>query len=455
MPKQNPDVELANKLIKKRRDVYDKFYKYYNGVHALNYASEKYIHKFLERLKWLNANMCKRVVNAPVSRLEVIGFAAEDKEIVKQAWAIWKRSKMPLQSKSIFREAYRTGRGYCLVWQDVVTKKARLYPQDAKNCRVWKDGETGEAIKAAKLWHENKKWFLTLYYPDRIEKYETKAYFGKQTAAPSTPESFLPRQIKGENFPLANPWGRVPLFEFQPFEGESFLTDVIPVNDSLNKTLADIEVGKEYNTIRQRYTAGVVFDRDEETGRPVITFKHDDSIWSADDPEAKFGEFSDVDLEKFLKVAAETKQTISQVTGVPAHFFNLGTGDYPSGEALETAESPFVSIVEDGQLAFGETFGEAMAFALEIEKALKPDVALEVQWTDAGRPGLTKRLTQAAIKKTLGVSTKQILSELGYSEDQITQFEKDNREASSALGDTLGRIFDGGGSNAPDDSLPN
>ena len=461
MAKPNPDISLAFATISEKRKKLEKFYKYYKGEHAMNFASDKFINKFLERLKDLNANMCKRVVHAPVSRLEVLGFASEDKEITKKAWAIWKRSKFPLHSKVVHREAYRTGSAYVLVWQDSGTKKAHLYPQESKNCQIWKDGETGRTTKAAKMWKEGKQWFLTLYYPDRIEKYETARYYGNGldktvssngAGIPANAGAFKPREIKGEVFPLPNPFGIVPLFELSPLENESILSDVIPINEALNKDIANISVGGEYNTIRQRYTAGVIFETNPEDGRPIITFRHDDSIWSSDDPEAKFGEFSDVDLEMMLKVAAQTTQRIAQVTGIPAHFFNLGTGDFPSGEALETAESPFVSIVEDGQLSLGEGWSESMGFALAIEAALPIQTPLEVQWTDAGRPGLTKKLTQGAIKKSLGVSTKQVLSEIGYSEEQIKQFAQDNRDESSALGNTLGKIFDAGGDNLDDDS---
>lgn len=444
MAKPNPDIRLSFSEISKRRKLFTPFYDYYEGRHALNYASEKYLNKFLDRLKDLNVNLCKRVVNAPVSRLEVINFASETKEIAKKAWEIWKRSKMPLKSKEVFREAYRTGSAFVLVWQDPITGIAEFYPQKANLCKIWRDSETGKAIKAAKLWRENKRWFLTLYYPDRIEKYTTGAYFTNLTSYPTSAEIFKLRTDAGRN-PMPNIFGKVPLFELAPLEGESILSDVIPINKSLNKTVADIQVGLEYNTIRQRYTAGVIFETDPQTGRPLIHFKHDDSIWSADDPEVKFGEFADVDLEKMLKVEAETKQRVAQVTGIPAHFFNLGTGDYPSGEALETAEAPFTSIVEDAQLSFGESWGEIMNFALAIELVLKVDSPVEVQWQDAGRPSLTKRLNQGVIKKSLGVSTRQVLSELGYSEQQIDGFLVENRHAATALGQTLGKLFDAGG----------
>lgn len=452
MPNQNPDVKLAYNAIAKRRSTFEKFYKYYKGEHGLNFASDKYLEKFLERLQNLNVNLCKRVVNAPVSRLEILGFASDDKAVTESAWTIWKRSKMPLKSKGVHREAFRTGRAFVLVWVDPKTKKARIYPQSADTCHVWRDSETDEVTKAAKVWRDAKKWRLNLYYPDRIEKYETGAYFTSATGKPTSSEVFtLVKSTNREPNPVANPWGIVPIFEFMPLEGESFLSDVLPINDDLNKTVADIAVGREYNTIRQRYTAGVVFESDPETQKPIITFKHDDSIWSADDPEAKFGEFSDLSLEPFLKTEAQIKLRVAQVTGIPAHFFNLGTGDFPSGEALETAESPFVSLVEDAQLAFGETWGEVLSFCFQIDRALPGELELEITWTDAGRPGLTKKLAHAVIKQALGVSPETYLAELGYTIEQIKQFSKDNKARSTALGSTLGAIFDRGGASLSDE----
>lgn len=445
------DLEKALSAISKSRVKYQPFYRYFNGEHELNFASEKFRNKFGKRVQKLTDNLCKVVVNAPVSRLEVIDFAKENAEVGSEAWALWKRSKMPRISKSVHREAFKTGDAYVIVWLDRAGR-ARFDFQKASSVRVWYDEETGEISRGAKIWTEQADgkgsvYYLTLYYPDRIEKYVSK---NKLTLFPTKANQFEPRDVDGENFPLENPFGRVPVFHFSATESESLLGDVIPLQDALNKTLADIMVGAEFNSIRQRWATGIQFEVDEMTGKPVIPFEYDDSIWEASEPEGKFGEFSDLALEPYLKTASEFRQEIARVTGIPAHYFNLGTGDFPSGEALRTAEARFIALIEDAQLAFGETWAQAMDFALRLESSVdlvlgdNADEPFEVRWRDAAPSSLTEQLSDALLKRELGISLEQILGDLGYTEKQIADFARAKETEVDELGDVLGRAFDAG-----------
>jgi hypothetical protein len=436
---QKADIKKAlTKISRQRLDLED-YYKYYKGEHRLNFASSKFRNKFGARLQSLKDNLCKSVVNAPVSRLEVINFADEQADITEKAWSVWKANSMPLQAKSVHREAFRAGYSFVIVWQDLATKKAKIDIQKSHSVCLFESEESNLVSMGAKVWMENEMWFLTLYYPDRIEKFVTVK---KSKDFPTKPESFVERG-DGETWKVENPFKLVPVFKFSATEDLSILDEVIPLNDALNKTFCDLMVGGEYNSIRQRFTAGIQYEKDEETGKPIIPYEHDDQVWSSESDTAKFGEFSDVELEQFLKTADSIRQEIARVTGIPAHYFNLNTGDFPSGEALRTAEARFISLIEEAQLSFGETWSKVIQFCLQIENDA-PDAQIEVQWRDAAPTSESEKLTNALAKQQLGLSAEIYLAELGYTEQQIVDSLNKQAEKQASLGESLGKIFDGG-----------
>lgn len=420
---------------------YKPFYDYYAGNHQLNFASDKFKNKFGARLQTLRENLCKTCVKAPVSRLEIINFLADKKNTENPAWKLWKKSKMPLHAGKVHREAFKTGDAYVIVWTDK-TGKARIYPQLASNITVWKDSETGEITKAAKLWLDGKFYKLTLYYPDRIEKYVS-------TVEGDT-ANFVPRQVPNEAFPLVHDFGRVPVFHFTYDEelddkGNSILTDVIPLNDTLNKSWADIIGAQEENMRRRRYVAGMQVEVDEETNKKINPFKNDDDIFFAADSETKFGEFSDANITEMIAVKQEAVKDIALVSGIPPSYFNLEqTGSAISGEALRKIEARFTAIVQDAQRSFGETWAEVISFALDIQNENSDALEIETQWTDASPVDESETLKNAQTKISLGWSYDQVQRDYGLTDQQIEKMKQENAAREDAKMQREQKFFDAG-----------
>jgi hypothetical protein len=418
------DIKPALERLQANQLKYKEYYDYYQGKHALNFASDKFKNKFGRRLQKLRENLCKIVVTAPASRLEVINFLADKKNTENPAWKLWKKSKMPLYAGSIHREAFKTGDAYIIVWKDK-NGTVRFYPQLAANMTVWRNSETGEIEKAAKAWAGSDGfYYLNLYYPDSIEKYVTR---GKQAVLPTNPGAFDQRHVQGEEFPLINPFGRVPVFHFrfdadmQDF-GSSLLADVIPLNDALNKSWADILGAQEENMRRRRYVAGMQVEVDEETNKKINPFKSDDDVWFADESEAKFGEFSDADLSQMISVLQEAIKAIALTSGIPPSYFNLEqTGTAISGEALRKIEARFTAIIQDAQRSFGETWGEIINFGLEIADKRSESLEIETQWSPASPLSESEILDIGLKKLSLGWSIEQIQRDYGLTDVQISK----------------------------------
>ena len=445
-----PQTDIKSALVRISANAfkYKEFYDYYEGRHQLNFASDKFRNKFGRRLQKLRENLCKTVVTAPASRLEIINFLADKKNTENPAWKLWKKSKMPLHSGAIHREAFKTGDAYVIVWTDK-DGNVRFYPQIAANMTVFRDAETDEITHAAKAWLGSSGfYYLNLYYADRIEKYVTK---GKCTTLPTDGKQFDIRRVSGEEFPLKNPFGKVPVFHFrfdadmQDF-GNSLLSDVIPLNDALNKSWADILGAQEENMRRRRFVAGLQTETDDETGKPINPYRPDDDLWMANE-EAKFGEFSDADVAQMIAVKQETVKDIALVSGVPPSQFNLeSTGAAISGEALRKLEARFISIIQDAQRSFGETWAEAISFALDASSQTGDKLEIETQWTDAAPVSESEVLDNAQKKINLGWSYEQVQADYGLSEATITKMRLENENRQTKRIEASAKFFDSGNS---------
>ncbi len=434
-------IALAKIAAKQRRVT--QFNRYYYGDHPFNFSSEKFTTKFADRLRKFRDNLCPTCVKAPADRLEVIGFSADRAtDVYKQSWAAWQYSQMPRLAKRIHRDAFRTGDAYVVVWLDD-EGKARIYAQDVRNCTVFYDMETGTVESGAKVWRGNDKYiYLTLYFRDRIEKYVTR---NVQSAGnmPTTSAAFVKRVIEGEEWPLPNPTGICPIFHFGL--EQSILADVIPLNDALNKSIADLLVSSEANSLRQRWAAGIAFEINPETGKQIIPFETAAQWFASNDPTGKFGQFDEGNLKNFTDAADFFVNQISSVSGVPKYYFKIEGGPLPSGEALRKAESRFISIVKDAQLDFGETWSRIMKFALEIDSVtLDKGVQLEMQWSPADVLSEDEKLTAGGKKKNLGVSESRILSEIGYTDDDIAKMKIENDAAAATAADNFNKTFSAG-----------
>ncbi len=435
------DIKAALAKMAVKRPIIEVFDKYYFGKHPFNFSSEKFTTKFADRLRKFRDNLCPTCVKAPADRLEILGFSSDKKsEVYNQSWAAWKYSEMPRLSKRVHRDAFRTGDGFVLVWADE-TGKARMYPENPSNCTVFYDLETGKVDRGAKLWRNGKFLYLTLYYRDRVEKYITK---NPQSAGnvPTTAAAFVKRSIPGESWPLPNPIGVCPLFHFGL--ETSILNDVIPLNDALNKTIADLLVSSESNSLRQRWTSGLAYEINPETGKQIIPFENASQWFAAKDFEAKFGQFPEGDLKHFLDSADFFVDQVSSVSGIPKYYFKLEGGSMPSGEALRKAESRFTALIKDAQLDFGETWAQIMRFALEADSTPVKTEAIETQWSPADPMSENEKLDAGAKKKNLGVSETRILSEIGYSDADIEAMQTENADKAAAAADNFAKSFSAG-----------
>jgi hypothetical protein len=460
------DKSTALEVLRERFPVYRRFREYYYGKHELLFTSRQFEAEFRRLFQKLSDNLCALVVDTMADRMSIIRFHTPDEEDeekllqdrdVQQVRRIWTRNRMDRRSDEVHKEGLLAGDSYVIVWpsRDDL-RQASIYPQSSEWIVPEYDSETpGQFRWAAKIWcirvrrgkSSTYVYRMNLYYPDEIRKYVTAATESAQF--PDNGGAFKPFQVDGEpDSVIVNPYGIVPVFHFANNSsvgavGVSELEVVLPLQNALNKALADMLVAMEFASLPARWATGIQIEVDEE-GNEKAPFKTgQERFYHAASEAAKFGEFSAADLPQFLSVHESFRIEIARVSGTPLHYMLLAN-DPPSGEALKTLESRFEKKIRNRQEAFGETWEEVLQFAGRIETGRTDFPRVVPAWSDPAPVTEKSRMETLEIKKRIGVSQKQLLREMGYSETQAERIFEESLEESRSLGEAALASFDRG-----------
>ena len=426
--KMNQHIEQAIDNFRNNASRYEKTERYYRGEHNLAFASEKFQNTFGTLFREFALNLCPVICDALRDKLKVTGFSIDQSKTKSAALRtelkrIWQRNRMAIRSGEIHKEALKNGDAYVIVWPGS-DGEAMIFGNKATSCTVVYDDEIpGRIVWAAKYWRMTDNRFrLNVFYPDRIERYVSTA---KNEGFLPDAKGFAPFIESGsDSFILENPYGIVPVFHFANnadigMPGVSELEAAIPVQDGLNKSVLDMLVAMEYSSFRQRWAAGIELQEDEATGAVVEPFKSGvDRLWTTQNPEARFGDFQAADLNQFLNVKDGFRADMASVTGMPLHYFSQHTQGFPSGESLKKSETRFLAKVRDRQEAFGQIWADVMEFAAGCEGSGSGNRLLTM-WEDPAPLTEHEFLENLLIKKQLGISAEQSLSEAGYGDGDL------------------------------------
>jgi len=469
MPIEQAQVDWAVAAFKDASVDYSRFRRYYQGKHDLGFATPKFNQTFGSLFSSFAYNRCRPVVDALANKLKVTGFQvsmldagnlaivapADGEALTEKAMTLWRLSGMAQREGEVYVESALTGDAYGVVWYDadppLGTGLPRIWPNKAEMMRVKYDDD-GRIILAAKSWMipegsgpDSKKRRLTFYTPTEIVRLITvgtsEAELAKQLGEYTLVQevNFLGQTVLN---PVTHDLGRVPVLHFAnnaPMLGEngiSELQDVIPLQDALNKAIADMLVAMEYNAFPQRWVTGVEQPDLDDEGNPVIPWKQGPGhIWFSTEKDASFGDFAVADPGKFLAVQNQFDGNIARVSQTPLHHLLLD-GDFPSGEALKTAEAPFTSKTGDRQRSHGATWAEGMAMVFWLA-GIKEPLLIDVDWQSAEPRSQREQAEIGKIMADAGVPIEIAAKVMGLDEQDLAAMsvatEEKNASRATAL----------------------
>lgn len=352
--------------------------RYYDGQFDLPWVRDDAVKaEYLSLLHRSRSNFLRLVVNACAERSTVQGLRlpGDDEAADSETWDIVLRNGLDHWLPVAFRAALVQRRSFLSVWYD--GDRARIAVEDPQQAIVeYVPGDRSRRAAGLKLWVDDwtTEQHADLFMTDAIHHFRwgrgAGGLMGWYERRESTP----------------NPLGVVTLVPLvnQPQmrrDGVSELEDLIPVQDRINQTLFNRQIAEHLTAFRQKWATGMEIPVDPESGEPVQSYVAAiNSIWLADNPQAKFGQFDATDLANYHKTIEQDLEHLSVMSRTPRHVF-MHQGQAPSGDAMKSDEAGLVAKVKGNWKSFGSSIREALALARRIEGHETP-LASELVWAD-------------------------------------------------------------------------
>lgn len=422
------DVTLGAEVVDlftARQPNYDRYRAYMDGTHAVELTDR--MREFLRVPEnHFSANLCPVVVDAMADRLIVTGFESDDEPA---AWAqsVWEYNRMDETHRQIHHIAGAKGDAFLIADWDPDGQSPTFRVNEPDLVRVKYDpADLTRMLWAAKRWRTAvSETRLNVYWPDRIEKYLGGASFDGWRRFSEDGDAVWPVPW---TMPDGEPIG-VPIVHFAnrrqaDRHGISELRDLVPIQNAINKTLVDLLMSADTQGWPQRYTVNA-----KSPSGALKTYPG--AIWDIkpqDDRGAQVGQFEAAALEPIAGTIQDLVGLAAGITRTPQHMFELAT-NYPSGEALKTAESGLVHKVIDRQVAHGNSWEDVLYLGLRIANAngfpVDEGATFATLWAEPHTRNEEAFMRALESKQRLGVTQEQIWREMGYDQGTIERMKAD------------------------------
>lgn len=418
--------------LRKQAECFESMDAYYRGEpKRLPWMPEQAQQDLKRLIALTRANYMGLVVDSMVERMQIEGFAVNDSDFADKAtWDIWQANNMDAGSDQILLESAIGGQAYALVAPNPArADRPLIFPEHPSQAIVAYVPGTGRRQRAAglKVWKDEwtGKTLATLYLPDVLFKFETEKALVEGTV---TQPNWVPRT--GEDFRQVNELGVVPLIEVPNNPrllsgGVSEIADVIPVQDRVNKTLADRMMTQDYGAFPQKWATG--FPSEDENGNPQRVNVGKDRMVTSEVEETRFGQWDAAPLDPYSLAKREDVKDIASRTRTPAQYL-LGEMSNVNGETLKASESGLVSKVRQRQRTAGEGFEDIARLARRAAGLGGEDEAMETKWRNP-EFRTEGEMTDALVKmSTLGVPQEALWERWGASQQEIQRWKAQRME---------------------------
>lgn len=442
----------------------EKYRDYYNGDQELVFGTEKFKAVFGDAFKDFRDDWCGVIVDAVLDKLRYQGVRigakgpASDADVEgtprpsengdtppttdpttdpmsEEIWEILENNDIDLMQADVHEGALVEGRSYAIVWPDTELK-IRVDANRANMVRIRRaDDDPRQVVYAIKRWlSPSGQTMVNVYTKNAIYKYEepwtgtppdpSLVGLDAQTPIAPTSLSWQRRAVRGETWPLDNPFDVVPVIEFANKRG-SELKKVIPIQDAIN-----------YLVIQGLSAAGFQGwpQRGFHTGvrEPVGGWKNEPgTVWQLPptyDAEGnltlgKEFQFDAADLGQFRQMVEMMLQHLALATKTPVRMFfqsdRGGRGDSPSGESLLVEDQPLIDKVEDRQTRFGNSWYQMVrVMAIMLNRGQLPPG--EVRWKDPRAKYRSALITEGALMvDKIGLPIEFVITQMGFSGEEI------------------------------------
>lgn len=430
-------------------------------------------------------NFCATVVDATTERMIVAGFESADKALSEFAWDVWKQNRMDAKQQDAHHATINDGEYFIMVDWPEGAPFPRLLPHPRYTdpelggtgfgCKAhYVDDDPHQPLEAvSKRWVETHtdergkrrtRSRMTLYYPDRIERYVSGAS-GPYRDAGWQPfiEQETAVDAEGNETEVALPWpipwtdasGQplgIPFAHFRK-PGRLELWDAIPLQDLINKTAVDIIAAVDAAGFPFRIARGWSPTTD---GKPPESdgsnyLKLFPGCWIiTPNPDADTQFSSPTDTRPMLETLDSYIQKLAQVTDTPLSRFQV-TRQVAAEGTLKQQEGPLLAKVRAYATQIGNAWEDVLYVCRSLGRlrgvTLAEDATLETTWEPFETRDEKQEMEKLEIKSRMGVPREQLWREMGYDADQIAAMQAmaaDELQQQSNVGGELLRSFERG-----------
>lgn len=424
--------------IARRRIADDVIARYVDGDHPLAFAKTRYREAFGALLDPLRDDWLGVVVEAATERLVVDGFRAggTDETGDDAAWEIWQANGLDSRSGEAHDESVKFGVAFLVTGPGDDGPVVLTVP--ASRAAVERDPvRPTRRLAGVHTWMEaDGSERCVLWTPDARVEWARRAGSIVGLAGWEQVGDIRNRVGVVPIVPLVNrPSLRHP-------DGRSDIDPIMPMQDAINKLLADMMVASEYAAFRQRYATGIEIPTDPETGQQLDSqfIASQSTLWTTEDPDVRFGEFSASDLTNYTGGIEMVVRHIAAQTRTPPHYL-MGEIVNSSAEALKAAEAGLVARVRAKMLTFGESWEDAvrLAFAWQGDAERATNSRIETIWRDPETRTEAERVDAITKLASIGVPQEALWSMIpGMTPQKLSRWRAMRDQDALALGLSFG-----------------
>lgn len=445
---------------------FDRLESYWAGNPPMPHGNKRMREAYRRLQRMARTNFGVLIAEAVLERLKVQGFRAgggSSDEADLKAWEWWQSNGLDADSGLVHRAAVVLSRAYVIVGEDPDEQGKPLVTVEDPRQVVHESSPTNrrKVIAALKSYWDDvdEVQYAVIYLPDTIHYFRSAPGVKRDTGAEKlwSINAWDVDATEDHDGVVDNPLGEVPVTPFtnrpdMAGDGLGEFEDVIDILDRINTVILDRLVISAMQAYRQRWAKGVSLT--DENGNATDMFDPGaDLLWSVEDADAVFGEFSPTDLTPIIKSIESDVSFLGAITRTPPHYLLSGIVN-ASGDALSVAETGLTSKVGERQIELGESWERVYRQVSSWFGGAQVKVDAEVLWQDPQFRSLTEKASASVQLKSADVPWRTRMRMLDFTPQEIERMEAERMQDALTLALTQPQLPQPTGTPVPNADTP-
>ncbi len=410
---------------------------WYRGVPELPGMNQSQREAVSGFLPFSRTNFAKLVCEATRERMTPVGIrtsADDDVTGDAEAWRIWQRAGMPVESAEVHRAMFKFGSSYVIVGPpDDITKVPVITYEDPRQIITEHDPrQQRRRLAAFKLFHDDIESadFAYLWLPGKLWVARRNV---SRLANPNPEVAFAANLFEWdtERTQALPDSAMLPVHRFRNEDDKAEFEPYLDLLRRINHEVLQRMTIAVYQAYKQR--AAINLPEFDEEGQRIdysdILVSDPGAFWQL--PEGtSFWESQSIDLTPILAAVKSDIENLAAVTRTPLHYLTpAGTNQSAEGAAL--SREGLVFKVEDRMARCSATWSDVMSDAfLWLGDTSRADLdQLDIIWKPAERESLAARLDAATKAVTAQVPWRTIMTDIiGFSPQRVDQMQAERAD---------------------------